>query len=346
LLSLGVLPAWYGRADGRAHAAPGKALPSTSVAFVRSPGTRAGEGGDVFLWDARTGLQRPLTRGGHFSGLAPARGRMACLHPADGTLYLLSPPEWRPHLLPVGGGYSGTPCWLPGKNQFLVGRSRADGADGDGGLWLVDVGHQHARRLLPDYNADYPISTNILLSPSGNRAAAGGGGEDLVLRVLDLKTGYALPGLGGKSFASGGGFAWLDEDDLLVACSPKTAEDEPAPGGLRLLNVRTRRVTRWLYSSASDVAQVVGSKRGDRFAVSLSAPDRVEIITAATKTRHPLALSGPTSVKGFSPDDRSLLVSVSRPQGAQAEDACVLNLQTAQQRLVARGVSEAVWIVP
>lgn len=345
LLLLGTFLAWHNTSSEQAQAASGAMRSAiTAVAYVRSSG---GQGGDIVLWDARTGAQKPLTHNARFSNLAATQGKIVCLRPADGSLYLLSTPDWRPHRLPVGKGYSGTPCWLPGKNRFLVGRARQDGIDGDGGLWLVDLNHQSARRLLPDYDSDFPVSNGLLLSPGHDRIASLGGGVDgLILRVLDLKTSHPMHGLTGREITSGGDAAWLDENNLLVACSSQTAEGERTQGGLRLLNVRTHQLSHWLYSPASDVTQIVRSNRGDQFAVTLNTPNRVELIDAKTKTRRSLPFTQPTTLAGLSDDDQNLLVTISHSQGAQVGDAYIFDTKTGQKQLVASNVLEDVWFTP
>lgn len=319
------------------------ASPAEAVAFVRGSGN---QGGDIFLWDAQTRQSRQLTHGKQFSDLGVMQGKIACLSSPDGSIYLLRAPNWHPERLPVGTRYSGKPCWLEGKAQFLIGRSHRDGVDGDGGLWQIDVDRGSARRLLPNYDADFAESNRILLSPLHDKALSLGGSDALILRMVDMRTGRSLPGMSGQVISGGEDAAWLDENNLLVACSSQTSDGEKAQGGLRLVNLKTRRLSRWLYSPASNVTQIVRSTHGLRFVAVLDSPNRIELIDKAAKIRHPLSFHTPAAVEGFSGDDQELLLNAPKSIEKTSGTIYVLNLQTNQKQLVARNASEAAWLTP
>jgi hypothetical protein len=342
-----------------------------SIVFMRPMSPRE-EDGDLWITSASGQHERRLTTGGHFQGLSSDGHRAACV--GAGSLYILAPPDWRPQRVmtpqlpsvPDGHGLppsetwlSGSTGWRTGTRQLFVGAGLGDA--GDGGLWLVDIDRRTVRRALPPIDADFPLNDEIILSPGGTRVASGGYGEMYFwVRVLDLRTGRQIRQPAKEGILGMTDFAWLDEDNLLLAGSlgsdwEEKGHWEHGKGGIRRLNLRTGKITPWLYTARTSVDQVVRSPRGDRFAVVGDLPNRrtkqkasddyIVLVDARTKSQSILSTPGPPTIRGFSPDGTQLLITV----GTSAEDehtgdAYILDIGHGGRRLVARGVMEAVWV--
>jgi hypothetical protein len=337
------------------------------IVFARGVDER--DGGDLWIAGADDRDAQRLTTGDHLSGLAVEGQRIACVSEKNGNVYTLQGPEWRLARVTAGGAFGGAPCWRPGTEQLFVGRGTLVADAGDGGLWWVDVGQRTTRRVLPPVDADFPLNDEVRLSPEATKVAAGGGGDmHFWVRVLDRRTGrqFRQPGMIG--ILGMRDFAWLDEDNLLVAGAPGAEWEErghlqTSRGGIRRLDLKTKRLTRWLYSSGSDVGELCRSPKGDRFAVGLESVDtpasvprmatRIELIDRRTKARHALELPGPAHLCGFSRDgSRLLLLVLSRTEpptkddmyrGMQS-DAYVFDLRTGACRRVARNAFDAAWM--
>jgi hypothetical protein len=334
--------------------------------FVRA--TDLAYAGDIWTVGADGHDERRITTDGRYSNLAVEGRRIACIGEQNGdvdndNVYVLGPPRWRPERVATGGGFDGTPCWRPGRNQLFVGRSyigrrHVDADAGDGGLWLVDLVRHSARQVLPGVDADFGINNSLVVSPGGTRIASEGGGASTGdggywLQMLDPRTWRPIRLPGERSLEGGEDCAWLDEDNLLLAGCPYGFDNRAGEGGIRRLNVRTRRFTRWLYSARSNVHEIRRSPRGDRFAVVVGkdtprgSGESLVLVDRRTKARRTLSTQGAPGVCGFSNDGTQLLV-IERPiegEGVREEgDAYVLDLKRGSRRLIARRVLEAAWL--
>jgi hypothetical protein len=219
--------------------------------------------------------------------------------------------------LPSGETWlSGGSCWRPGTHQLFVGAGLGDA--GDGGLWLADSDRHTIRRVLPPIDADFPLNDEIKLSPKGTRVAAGGGGDMFFwVRVFDLRAERQIRQLGMRGILGMNDYAWLDEDNLLLAGAPGSDWEERghweySKGGIRRLNLRTGRVTPWLYTAHTSVDQLFRSPGGDRLAVLVDLPARqaneresgnyIVLVDTRTKAQSIRSTPGPPTILGFSPD--------------------------------------------
>ena len=234
----------------------------------------------------------------------------------------------------------------------------------DEGLYDVDVRRGTRRKILAPVHDELTVGDMIRLSPRGQFIAGGSVITGwLGFHVLDLKSGKQVKPRGMRGLFGGRGFAWLDEQNLLLASTPDCPDDEKARGGIFRLNLRTRRLTRWLFPPSAEVEQICRSPQGDRFAVGLDGLDtpasvphmaaRIELIDPRTTSRRPLRLPGPAHLCGFSHDgSRLLLLVLSRTEPATKDDlyrgmksdAYVVDLRGGACRRVAREAFDAAWM--
>jgi hypothetical protein len=357
---------------------PDRSVPSGgtgNIVFLRPKQPREWEG-DLWLVSASGQHERRLTTSGGFRGLSSDSRRVACVD--RNGIYVLSPPDWQPkrvgmpplpsvpvteglpfHVPPEKTWLSGGTCWRPGADQLFVGAGLGDA--GDGGLWLVHIDRHTIRRILPPVDADFPMNDEIKLSPGGTRVAAGGGAEMYFwVRIADLRTGKQFQQPGRRGILGMNDFAWLDEDNLLLAGAPDTDWDgkghpEYGKGGIRRLNLRTGRITPWLYTVHTSVYQLLRSPGGDRLAVLVDPPmqeakrhdssNYVVLVDTHTKAQRLLSTPGPPGILGFSPGRTQLLINVGTgAEEGHVGDLYALDLRQGGSHLIARNVMEAVWV--
>jgi hypothetical protein len=311
-------------------------------------------GGDVWIVDETGQRERRLTTAGVYAHLAGDAGRIAFIGEGLGNIFVLRSPDWRPRGVTSKGNFNGTPCWAPGKNWLLVGRVKGEGQDD--GLWLVDTSRRTTRKVLREQDSDLPLNENVKVSPAGKRVLSFGTvtGET-VIQIWDMTTMRRLPQPGNKGMLGVTDVEWLDERTLLLAVTadPAGVGTDIGAGGIRRLDLVTRRMERWLYGSTTDVVQVQRSPKGDRLAVGLDGVDvpswlpsmsrRVVLVDPRTKKGQALSLPGPSHICGFSRDGSRLLI-LTRDATGRTANAYVVSLDDGKSRLLARGVSEAVWI--
>jgi hypothetical protein len=131
--------------------------PATRQRIVFAHGVDQRDGGDLWIVGTDGRDAQRLTSGATFHDLAVDRDRIACLRwgkapTMDTNLYVLSPPDWRPRRVTMGGAF-GRACWIPGTDQLFIGRGTDDPAC-DEGLYEVDVRRQTRRRLLAPIHGD------------------------------------------------------------------------------------------------------------------------------------------------------------------------------------------------
>jgi hypothetical protein len=351
----------------RGSCRPPSRAPAARQRIVFARGVDKRDGGDLWMVGVDGRNAQRLTTGETFHDLAVDRDRIACLRwgkapTMDTNLYVLSPPGWRPRRVTMGGAF-GMACWIPGTEQLFIGRDTDDPAC-DEGLYQVDARRRTRRRLLAPIHDELTVAGMIRLSPRGHYLAAGSVITGcLGYVVLDLRSRKRIPPRPQDGLAGGRQFAWLDDQNLLLASTSNAPEEEKPVGGIFRLNLRTRCLTRWLYSAEAEVAQLCRSPQGDRFAVGLDEVDtpallpfmaaRVELVDRRTKARHALKLPGPAHLCGFSPDGtRLLLLVLSRTEPPTKDDmyrgmksdAYVFDLRTGACHRVARNAFDAAWM--
>jgi hypothetical protein len=273
---------------------------------------------------------------------------------ADQCVHLFRPGRDRTPKVLAQGQYVGQACWLPGGSRFLLGRGAGD-AGVDDGLWLLGAGLGRPRRLLkPLKDVDIAACSMNLLSPGGTRVAVGGGVDDFMwLRVLDRRTWrplWRLPDGAGDGVFD---FAWLDEDHLLLACGVSYFAPERSRHGIWRVDLRTGRLTPWLFAGRRECKAVERAPDGRTFAVEfggsgITSPDRGGgVALADRRSRAIRTLFRGASVAGFSPDSRRILLLVQRGKNDDRRGhAVIINLADHSSRTVARDVLEAVWVAP
>jgi hypothetical protein len=344
----------------RHHVPPASDRHGASILLVH-PKKWLDDEGELWLVDATGEQKQRISTPAAVSGLAVDGARLAYISgPGSGNVYVLSAPGWRPRRVTVGGAFAGTPCWQPGATQLFAGRGDLH-ADADGGLWLIDTRGSRQRRVLPAIDADAPLNGEVQLSPNGRRVAAGGAiTAHFWIRVLDLRSGKQFRQPGSAGILGGMDFAWLDNDNLLVAAMPDEYWEDSnhattSQGGIRRISLKTGRMSHWLFPPDTEVVQICRSPGGDRFAVALDGVDptaalgamgkRILLVDRRTKRQRRLVIAGPSTICGFSPDGRQLLVVTLRDEAGKAKgDAYVIDLRSGVRRMVARDVFEAAWI--
>jgi hypothetical protein len=333
-----------------------------AVIHGRPYSPHASPGGDIALVSATGGAERPITRGRNFAGLASDGRRLACIGARrdDYNIYLLAPPFWNPEQVTRNGHFGERPCWLPGRNQLLVGREALNADAGDGGLWLVEAAKHASTRVLPPFDGDVPAHRAARLSPHGALAVAGGAMDFAMWTdALELRRMRRVrqPGMNGLVGVTD--FAWLDDDHLLLTSTPTDDPIEHRPssrGGIRQLSLRTGRFAGWWrYPSRLDVDQIYRAPRGDRFAIGLDdahAPaafphmaKRILLIEARGRSGREVRIPGPSHACGFSPDGNRLLIMTVRTEGEETRaDAYFVDPRTGNWSLLSRDVTDAIWM--
>lgn len=335
--------------QGIATAPPAPTKPSVRVIQA---GIAAVRRGDLWVTDGSGRPPQQVTRGGSFQSVSVGASSVAAVNDAGGEGPKTNVFVWRPLASlaqPVTrtGNFAGVPLWLPGTEELLVGRLKPN-ADADGGLWLVDARSRAIRRVLPNYDADFPVNNHLLLSPSGDKVVSFDGSEaNMTIQVLEIKTLTPLTPPTSNGLRSLTDIAWLDDDTLLLSGASADAAPFPGQGGIRALDLRTRRLRRWLYSANADVQQLVRAPKDDLFAVGLgharSGSQHIRIVDARTKAGRSLPLPSPAKICGFSGDGSQLLVLLPAQPGESALNAYAVDLKTGIRRLLMSSVSDAAW---
>jgi hypothetical protein len=72
---------------------------------------------------------------------------------------------------------------------------------------------------------------------------------------------------------------------------------------------------------------------------------RIVLVDRQTRAQHPLNIPAPAKICGFSKDGSQLLLIALRVEaGKEKGDAHFLNLKNGGRRLIAKAVTEAVWV--
>lgn len=312
------------------------------IAFVRNGN----------LWTVHETGKNPMqrTRTGDLHHVATDGERFAYVDDKAGDICVLGGPDWKAQRVTTKGAFDGTPCWMPNANAILTGRGRM-GVTGDEGLWRIDVARRKARRILKPSDADLPINDRVRLSPRGDRIASFGMiTMSMFLQVCDLASGKTMKQPGTNWIVGGLDVAWLDENNLLLAGWPGEYS-EPGKGGLRRIDLRTRRISPWLYGEKTEVLQVERRPGGRQFAVAIGfqnaqteavGASHLEIVDARTKQRHRLHVPTPVEICGFSRDGKELLLLSGRAED-EGGDVYVLDMSSHRIRRVVEGATEALW---
>jgi len=222
--------------------------PRGKIAFLR-------EGAVWLIAPDGTGERKIASVGGKAGGLAwdPTGRYLTCtglpflpvIDTSTGKVRRLSLPENREDGRLVRLASCGIPVWTrDGGNVLFTGRPSED-ADGDGGLWQVDVdGKKPAVRVLPPEDGDVPVWFRPAVGPGQGRLASldrGAGYADLRIFDIGARKLLRFRPLPEKARVHVTDLAWSDKTVLWLAFDAEQddIQEMRGPGGVHAWNLHT-----------------------------------------------------------------------------------------------------------